>query len=34
LIDIDTLIAAKRQAGRPHDLRTIAFLEEIKRRQA
>jgi predicted nucleotidyltransferase len=33
LIDIDTLIAAKRQAGRPHDLRTISFLEEIKRRQ-
>jgi predicted nucleotidyltransferase len=34
LIDIDTLIAAKRQAGRSHDLRTIAFLEEIKRRQS
>jgi predicted nucleotidyltransferase len=32
LIDIDTLIAAKRAAGRPHDLRTIAFLEEIKQR--
>jgi predicted nucleotidyltransferase len=34
MIDIDTLIAAKRAAGREHDLRTIAFLEEIKRREA
>jgi hypothetical protein len=32
LIDIDTLIASKRCAGRPNDLRSIAFLEEIKRR--
>lgn len=34
LIDIDTLIAAKRAAGWPHDLRTIAFLEEIKQRES
>jgi predicted nucleotidyltransferase len=33
LIDIETLIAAKRQAGRPHDLRTIAFLEQIQQRE-
>ena len=33
VIDIDTLIAAKRQAGRPHDLRTIAYLNEVKKKQ-
>jgi predicted nucleotidyltransferase len=31
VIDMETLIAAKRVAGRPHDLRTIEFLEHIKR---
>lgn len=30
-IDTETLIAAKRVAGRPHDLRTIEFLEAQKR---
>ena len=34
VIDIDSLIAAKQRAGRPHDLRTIEFLNEIKRRKA
>ena len=34
VIDVETLIAAKRSAGRPHDLRTIAYLEEAKRRTA
>ena len=34
LIDIDTLIAATRHAGRPHDLLTIAFLEELLRRRS
>ena len=31
VIDVDTLIAAKRVAGRDHDLRTIEILEELKR---
>ena len=33
LIDIDTLIAAKRAAGRPRDLYTIRLLEEVKARR-
>ena len=34
LIDLDTLMTAKRQAGRPNDLRTLVFLEQIKLRQS
>ena len=31
MIDIETLIAAKRAAGRPKDLLTIKHLEAVKR---
>lgn len=30
VVDIDTLIAAKRFAGRPHDLEAIPYLEQWK----
>ncbi len=33
VVDIDTLISAKRAAGRDKDLLTIRYLEEIKRKR-
>lgn len=32
VVDVDTLLAAKRVAGRPHDLRTIECLEALRKK--